>query len=605
MHSHSVMLSTASVTEPRGVPKDLIIIQSHQSSRLSLDLLKEKLSATLGRAPWILGLAQISHLDVKNSHCIFLDELQHPILANLSAPDFQAIQNLCSAAGILWVVQGGQMESTIPESSMAIGLARCIRSENPAIRLVTLDLDERQKLPASRTSEVIANLYQAAFTSTTHSENKSPEAEYVERHGCLYIPRVVQDTEMDQCIQTVTQNPVPESQTYLEGNRAVALKIGTPGLLDTFYFAEDETLGDRLKPEDVQIQVKASALNFRDVMGALGKIPYEFFGCDCAGVITAVGDDISDLAVGDRVYAFATAAFATVVHCAASCVVRIPETTSFDDAASLPVICTTVYYSLVHVAGLCKGETVLIHAAAGGVGQAAIMLSQSIGAEIFATVGSSRKKEFIMSRYGLREDHIFFSRDVSFETGIMNMTRERGVDVALNSLSGDALRATWRCLAHFGRFVELGRSDILANNSLEMQPFIHNRTYAAVDLLALSYEKPALMKDLLRKSIDLHSKGVFRPVSPIAVFPYSKMETAFRTMQSGDSMGKIVLRPQLEDYVKVCSFCSLWLIGGEISLADWTSRSCLRTLQCRRYVQRRLMSSLEGRAAWPTHSQDG
>lgn len=86
---------------------------------------------------------------------------------------------------------------------MAVGLARCIRSENPAIRLVTLDLNERQKLPASRTSEVIANLYQAAFTSTTHSEDKSPEAEYVEREGCLYIPRIVQDTEMDQCIQTV------------------------------------------------------------------------------------------------------------------------------------------------------------------------------------------------------------------------------------------------------------------------------------------------------------------------------------------------------------------------------------------------------------------
>lgn len=209
------------------------------------------------------------------------------------------------------------------------------------------------------------------------------------------------------------------------------------------------------------------------------------------------------------------------------------------------------------------------------------MLSQFIGAEIFATVGNARKKEFIMSRYGLREDHIFFFRDVSFEIGIMDITRERGVDVTLNSLSGDALRATWRCLAHFKRFVELDRSNLVTNNSLEMQPFIHNRTYAVVDLLALSYEKPALMKDLLRKSIDLHSKGVFRPVSPIAVFPYSKMETTFRTMQSGNSMGKIVLRPQLDDHVKVYYFCSLWLIGGGITVADLTSRSCLGTPQCR------------------------
>ncbi|KAL8832103.1 MAG: hypothetical protein Q9191_000460 [Dirinaria sp. TL-2023a] len=524
VHSHSVMLSTASVTESCEAPKDLILIQSHPSSRLSLEFLKERLSAALGRAPWVLSLAQISHLDVKDSHCIFLDELERPILSNLPASDFQAIQNLCSAAGILWVVQGGQMESSTPESSMAVGLARCIRSENPAIRLVTLDLDEKQKLQVSCTSEVIANLYQAVFTPTTHSGDRSPEAEYLERD---------------------------ESQAYLEGNRALALEIGTPGLLETFYFTEDETIGNPLKPDDVQIQVKASALNFRDVMAALGKVPCDSFGNDCAGVISAVGDDASDLKVGDRVCALATAAFATVVRCAASYVVRIPETTNFNDAASLPVICTTVYHSLVNVARLCKGETVLIHAAAGGVGQAAIMLSQSIGAEIFATVGNARKKEFIMTRYGLREDHIFFSRDIFFENGIMDITRKRGVDVALNSLSGDALRATWRCLAHFGRFVEMGKSDILANNTLEMQPFLQNRTYAAVDLLSLSYEKPALMKDLLLKLIDLHSKGVFRPVFSITIFPYSKIETAFRTMQSGDNIGKIVLRPQLEDYVKI------------------------------------------------------
>ena len=552
VHSHSVMLSTVSAAEHREVPKDLVIVQSHDSSRLSIDILKEELSVVTGRFPWILNLEQISHMDLKDSHCIFLDELEHPMLAKISATDFQAVQNLCSAAGVLWVVQGGQMESSTPESSMAIGLARCIRSENPAIRLVTLDLDEKQKLSASRTSEIIASLYQAAFTSGVHYEGTTPESEYLERNGCLYIPRVVQDPDMDQCIQKGTQNAVPEYQTYVEDNRAVSLRIETPGLLDTFYFAEDENLDGPLKPDDVEIQVKASALNFRDVMAALGRLPYEIFGNDCAGIITSVGCNVSDLAVGDRVCALATAAFATVARCTASCAVRIPEATDFEDAASLPVICTTVYHSLVNVASLRKGETILIHAAAGGVGQTAIMLSQSIGAEIFATVGNARKKEFLMSRYGIYEDHIFFSRDASFEDGIMNLTRKRGVDVALNSLSGDALRATWRCLAHFGRFVEMGKTDILANNRLEMQPFIHNRTYAAVDLLALSYEKPSLMKDLLLKSIDLHSKGVFRPVAPIATFPFSKMETAFRTMQGGESIGKIILLPQLGDRVKVC-----------------------------------------------------
>lgn len=157
-----------------------------------------------------------------------------------------------------------------------------------------------------------------------------------------------------------------------------------------------------------------------------------------------------------------------------------------------------------------------------------------------------------MSTYGIPEDHIFFSRDTSFEDGIRHLTNKRGVDVALNSLSGEALRATWRCLAHFGRFIEIGKTDILANNRLEMLPFLDNRTYAAVDLLALSYEKPSLMKDLLHKSIELYREGVFRPVSPITTFPYSQMEAAFRTMQAGNSIGKIVLTPQPGDRIKVC-----------------------------------------------------
>lgn len=552
VHSHSVMLSTATAVKPCKVSNNLIVIQSHQSSRVSLDILIENLGFVTGRVPRILSLAQASHMDLEDTNCIFLDELEHPMLAKISAKDFQAIQNLCSAAGILWVVQGAQIESSTPESSMAIGLARCIRSENPAIRLITLDLDEKQKLSATRTSELIANLYHSAFSLETDIEGKSPESEYLERKGCLYVPRIVQDPSMEKCVQGVLQKPVPEDQTYVEGNRAVGLRIGTPGFLDTFYFAEDDSLSSPLKPDDIEIQTKASALNFRDVMAALGRVPFENLGNDCAGIITATGSNVSDLAVGDRVCALATAGFATLVRCAASCAVRIPETTSFEDAASLPVICTTVYHSLVNVAGLCKGETILIHAAAGGVGQTAIMLSQSIGAEIFATVGSARKKELLMTRYGILDDHIFFSRDVSFEDGIMNKTDKKGVDVALNSLSGDALRATWRCLAHFGRFIEIGKADLLANNRLEMEPFIHNRTYAAVDLLALSYEKPYLMKNLLLKSIALYSKGVFMPVFPIVTFPYSKMETAFRTMQGGDSIGKIVLLPQLNDRVKVC-----------------------------------------------------
>ena len=548
------MLSTAASADSFEHPQSLVIVDSHGSSQWSLDTLIDSLNPVVSGSPSIVSLRDIGHMDLRQCHCIFLDELVQPLLADISSSNFQAVQNLCTSEGILWVVQGAQMDSPKPESSLAIGLARCIQSENSSARIVTLDLDVKEKLSASRTSEIIAQLYRAAFLAKSHTETDCWEGEYVERKGCLYIPRVVQDHVIDQHVKRIMHKPVPYSQTYFEDERAVTLRIGTPGFLDTLYFSDYETANATLKPDDVEIQVKAAGLNFRDVMAALGKVPFLDVGSDCAGVITAIGSNVTDLAVGDRVCGIAYEAFSTFLRCPASGIVRIPPAITFEEAASIPVIFTTAYQSIVNIAHLCKGESILIHAAAGGIGQAAIMLSQSIGADIYATVGNVKKKEFIMSRFGIPGDHIFFSRDTSFEAGIMNKTCRRGVDVALNSLSGEALQATWRCVAHFGRFVEIGKTDLLADSRLPMKPFINNRTYAAVDLHALSYEKPVLMKSLLLKMIEHYSEGILKPVSPITSFPYSKMEAAFRTMQVGEHIGKIVLMPRPADRIQVCYF---------------------------------------------------
>lgn len=547
------MLSTATgiAVEPSVISKDIVIVQSQQSSRLSLDTLLGRLLAYTGRAPRIVNLKELARMDVKDSHCIFLDELVQPMIAQLSAADFYAVQKLCSAPGILWVVQGAQVQSSTPESAMAIGLARCIRSENPSIKLVTLDLDETRQLSATLTSEVIANLYRTVFITKNGNTQESLDMEYLERGGRLYIPRIVDDKNMENFVQRTTRNLIPESQTYLEDNRALALKIQNPGFLDSLCFVDIDSIGSPLKPDEVEIEVKAAALNFRDVLVALGQVTMDPLGTDCAGIVTAIGSNVSDLALGDRVCACSLGALSTRFRCASSSVVVIPENTDFSVAASLPTICCTAYHSLVNIAGLCAGESILIHAAAGGVGQVAIMLSQSIGAEIYATVGSAGKKQLLMSRYGIQGDHIFFSRDLSFEDGIMTKTNKRGVDVILNSLSGEALRASWRCLAPFGRFVEIGKKDILANNSLGMEPFIHNRSYAAVNLLGIISGKPRQMKKLLLEVIKLHSDGVFKPVSSITTFPLSDVEKAFRTMASGEIIGKIVLLPQIGDRVKV------------------------------------------------------
>jgi NADPH:quinone reductase-like Zn-dependent oxidoreductase len=227
---------------------------------------------------------------------------------------------------------------------------------------------------------------------------------------------------------------------------------------------------------------------------------------------------------------------------------------TFEVAATVPVVFATAYYALFDLGRLQEDERVLIHAGAGGVGQSAIMLAQMIGAEIFVTVGSVEKKQFLMAQYGIPEDHILYSRDTSFARGIKRATNGEGVDVVVNSLAGDLLRETWECLAPFGRFVEIGKADITKNTRLDMLPFEYNVSFASVDLTKVAARKPKLMRRLLDNVTQLMGKGAVKPISPVTAYRISELETAFRTLQTGKAMGKIVVVPHPEDQVKVSKF---------------------------------------------------
>jgi NADPH:quinone reductase-like Zn-dependent oxidoreductase len=249
-------------------------------------------------------------------------------------------------------------------------------------------------------------------------------------------------------------------------------------------------------PDDhVEIEVRAVGLNFRDVLICMGEISDNYLGNECAGVVTKVGAAVRHLQVGDRVNAWCLGSFSTSVRNPADCVERIPDSMSFATAASLPAVYVTAYYGLIYLARLRAGESVLIHAAAGGVGQAAIQFAKMIGAEIFVTVGTMEKKGHLIAAYGIAEDHIFASRDLTFASGIMRVTGGRGVDVVLNSLAGEALKATWRCIALFGRFIEIGKKDIEANSRLDMAPFV-NVTLASVDISIILRQNRKLAAEL-------------------------------------------------------------------------------------------------------------
>jgi NADPH:quinone reductase-like Zn-dependent oxidoreductase/NAD(P)-dependent dehydrogenase (short-subunit alcohol dehydrogenase family)/aryl carrier-like protein len=286
-------------------------------------------------------------------------------------------------------------------------------------------------------------------------------------------------------------------------------------------------------------------------MSVMGQIPDALLGFDAAGIVLRVGCDVSKFKAGDRVALCGHGAHRTIHRSKAGFCELIPDGMTFEQAASIPVVHSTAWYALVYLARVKKGQSILVHAAAGGVGQATIQIAQHYEMEIFATVGSETKRALLRNEYGLPDDHIFNSRDLSFALGVKRMTGGRGVDVVLNSLAGEALRQTWHCIAPFGSFIEIGLKDILGNTRLDMRPFLQDATFSFFNLNHIERERPDLMSEIIRGAFDLQRRGITKPITPLVVYPVSQVESAFRLMQTGKHVGKIALTFNDEDVVPV------------------------------------------------------
>ena len=206
---------------------------------------------------------------------------------------------------------------------------------------------------------------------------------------------------------------------------------------------------------------------------------------------------------------------------------------------------------MIDIAKLAKGDRVLIHSAAGGVGQAAIILAQHIGAEVFVTCGTEAKRDLLIQKYYINPDHIFSSRDTSFASTIMATTGGKGVNVVLNSLAGPMLQATWDCIAQFGHFLEIGKTDLEAGKRLDMTPFARSATMTGFDILQYCEYKGTVVHLALANIIHLHNERAISFTHPITPYSILDMEKAMRQMQVGSRTGKLVLMPGIDDQVKV------------------------------------------------------
>jgi NADPH:quinone reductase-like Zn-dependent oxidoreductase/short-subunit dehydrogenase/acyl carrier protein len=298
--------------------------------------------------------------------------------------------------------------------------------------------------------------------------------------------------------------------------------------------------------DEIEIDVQATGLNFRDVMYALGMLSDETvengfagptLGVELSGIVASVGAKVEGLAPGDKVVAFGPACFGNQVITKAAATALMPPGISFEAAATIPTTFFTAYYALHHLARLQEGEKVLIHGAAGGVGIAAIQIAKWRGAEIFASAGSEEKRDFLKL---LGVDHILDSRSLAFADKILALTGGEGIDVVLNSLAGEAINRNFQVLKHFGRFLELGKRDFYENTKIGLRPLRNNISYFGIDADQLMQTRPDLAQKLFREVMALFSEGVLHPL-PYHIFDAAEIVDAFRYMQQSRHIGKIVI----------------------------------------------------------------
>jgi acyl transferase domain-containing protein/NADPH:quinone reductase-like Zn-dependent oxidoreductase/surfactin synthase thioesterase subunit len=299
-------------------------------------------------------------------------------------------------------------------------------------------------------------------------------------------------------------------------------------------------------PTEVEIEVLAAGLNFKDVMNAMGLLSEravagglagDKLGLEVSGVVLRTGSAVTDLKSGDRVMARVAHGFAGRVYADRALLARIPEPIDFNAAATLPVVYVTAHYGLTHLARLQPGETVLIHSGAGGVGLAAIALARRIGARILTTAGSPERRAMLE---GLGAERAFDSRSLAFYDDVMLATGGRGVDVVLNSLSGRLLHQSVKCLAPFGRFIEIGKTDIYRNARLGMERLGENISFFAVDVDRLAAQKPETHRQVLDEVASMFARGELA-AHPVTTLPIGQLGAALKALSRANVIGKVAV----------------------------------------------------------------
>lgn len=493
--------------------------------QIALAMLSERLryAATAAEFPvqiiYTPPATAVHSIDTLAAGCAELAELHRLLIENKQAADVIVVTR-----GVMTMFDTqltSNPDQSLPGDAAIWGFARTLMNETTGYKLRLIDL------PAEPSRVVLRDFSREISTPGHETEV------FYSQTGARYVPRLRMESQ-------------PFRNTTAPAQRQnTTLMFDLPGQLKNLGWRQHSlpTLADN----QVEVCVKATGLNFRDVMYALGLLADEALengfagaslGLEFSGEVSAVGNHVSQFQVGDRVVGFNSSCFSDRIICSPDTLLKIPQGLSYPSATTIPTTFLTVYYALKHLARLQPGERVLIHGAAGGVGLAAIQVAQWLGAEIFATVGAEEKRDYV-SLLGVK--NIYSSRDLTFADRILHDTEDKpGVDVVLNSLAGEAINQNLKVLRPFGRFLELGKRDFYENTPIGLKPFRNNISYFGIDADQLQKELPQLARQLFEEVMQGFNEGSFFPL-PYTEFSAYEAVGAFRYIQQAKQIGKVVV----------------------------------------------------------------
>ncbi len=413
------------------------------------------------------------------------------------------------------------------------GLFKTMFAEHPELSITLFDL------AASWNPELLGKLL----------FDKSEEHFYSLQGNRCYVPRFLKMAEAKLKQHELTR---PMDDQF-------CLQSAQKGLLENLILAPLK-LKENLAPHDIEVEMRAVGLNFRDVLDALGLYPGEAgpLGGDGAGIITRVGKAVSHLKIGDEILGMISGSLARKALVHENNIIQKPSALNFAEASALPTVFLTAYYAFTRSTVLKKGETVLIHAGAGGVGQAAIQVAKYFGASIIATAGDEKKRDFLRSE-GI--EAIFDSRSLSYGNDIEKLTKGKGVDVVLNCLSGEGFIETTVGICKKGaRFLEIGKRNIWTKE--EMKTRRPDMDYEIIALDDISQSHPEIIQVMLKELMHLFDKNSLKPL-PITIFPIENSIQAFDYMRAAKHIGKVVIEiPTAKKIENIIHSNASYLITG-------------------------------------------